>query len=192
MKKKTVKKTNKIQEGKSIMTIFEILKTDHRKVSALLKLTDRASEEQSNQRQMLFDKFVEEFALHADCEEKILYPTLETKEKTRELALEAYEEHKIVEHLIKQISDLSPSQEAWGVKLSVVKELIEHHIEGEESEMFKKMRSAFNAEELTELARDFQNEKRARASGKISGGILENSHAPSSRRSESDRPEVRT
>ena len=58
--------------------------------------------------------------LHAHVEEKIFYPALENKEESRDITLEAYEEHKVVKDLLAELAAGSPGDE-WNAKLKVLK-----------------------------------------------------------------------
>ncbi len=143
------------------MTIFEVLKTDHRKVGELLKKLDKTNEEQPEKREKLFATFKAEMVNHARSEEMAVYVPLKQKEKTRDITFEAYEEHHLVDHLIEQLSLLSPTHETWTAKMTVLKEIIEHHVEEEEDDMFKKMRKAFDSNELKEMALNMKKFKKA-------------------------------
>jgi thioredoxin-like negative regulator of GroEL len=43
--------------------------------------------------------------------------------------------------------------------ITVLKEMVEHHVEEEEKEMFKEMRQAFTKQELKEMAQGFDAAK---------------------------------
>jgi hypothetical protein len=50
--------------------------------------------------------------------------------------------------------------ETWGAKLKVMKENLEHHIEEEEGEMFKKARQVLDEAELESLGARMEEMKR--------------------------------
>ena len=141
------------------MTIFEILKADHLKVSALLKQMDGTSEKDLEKRESLFEKLQAEFTAHAAAEEKTVYSPLKMKEKIHDDVLEAYEEHHLVDGLLDQIADLSPTDETWKAKVTVLKEMIQHHVE-EEGALFKEMKNNCDKEELVQMAEDFASFKK--------------------------------
>ncbi len=58
------------------------------------------------------------------------------------------EEHHLVDDIVEQIKDTPVDDEHWGAKFKVAKENVEHHIEEEETEMFKIARQVFSKEEL--------------------------------------------
>jgi len=50
-----------------------------------------------------------------------------------------------------EIEGVPYDDETWGAKFKVMKENIEHHIEEEESEMFKQARQVFDEDDLEAL-----------------------------------------
>jgi hemerythrin-like domain-containing protein len=61
------------------------------------------------------------------------------------------------------VEDLSASRnfeaDTWTARCTVLKELLEHHIEEEEDEMFKTARKQFNKQALDEMGKEFKKEK---------------------------------
>jgi hypothetical protein len=93
----------------------------------------------------------QELEVHEQIEEEIFYPALKDHPKTRELTLEAYEEHHVVDMVMAEIEGVAYQDETWGAKFTVMKENLEHHIEEEEGEMFKQAKQVFDKDELTQL-----------------------------------------
>jgi hemerythrin-like domain-containing protein len=81
---------------------------------------------------------------------------LESREETRELTLEAVEEHKVVRRLLSELARMAKDSGQWMAKLTVLRENVEHHVEEEEDELFKLARSALAPEEVEELADDLE------------------------------------
>jgi hemerythrin-like domain-containing protein len=73
--------------------------------------------------------------------------------------LEGYEEHDVVNILMGELEVLPVDDETWGAKASVMTENIEHHIEEEEGDMFKKARQVLSENELEELGRVMEARK---------------------------------
>jgi len=85
------------------------------------------------------DQISEELAHHMVIEEDIFYPAvreLDTK-KTDQMIPEAIGEHHVVKLVLKEILRVDPEDERFEAKMTVLEELIEHHVEEEEKEMFK-------------------------------------------------------
>ena len=102
-------------------------------------------------REELFTKVKQELVVHEAIEEEIFYPALKQHPKTKEITLEAYEEHHVVNTVMAEIEGVSYDDEKWGAKFTVMKENLEHHIEEEEGEMFKQARQVMDEDELEQL-----------------------------------------
>ncbi|HWN07719.1 MAG TPA: hemerythrin domain-containing protein [Pyrinomonadaceae bacterium] len=133
------------------MNAFTLLKADHKKVAGILEKLDATTERGVKTREELFTQLKSELDLHAQIEETILYPALEKADETREITLEAYEEHRLVKQLLKELESMDKSEEQWTARFTVLKENIEHHVEEEEDEMFKKARKVLSEEEAEDL-----------------------------------------
>ena len=133
------------------MDALELLEDDHTKVKKLMEEIERTTERGVKTREELFTKLRGELEVHEAIEEEIFYPALKEHPKAKDLVLEAYEEHNVVDMVMKEIEGVAYDDETWGAKLTVMKENVEHHIEEEEDEMFKQARQVFSKEELTDL-----------------------------------------
>ena len=142
------------------MNIFELLKQDHEKVAGLFEQLEPTTERAEKTRQELFARLKSELDLHAYLEETILYPVLKQEEQTREIALEGVEEHRVVKRLLSELDSMPVTSEQWTAKLTVLKENVEHHVEEEEGEMFKKARAALSSEQIEELTMRLESEKK--------------------------------
>jgi hemerythrin-like domain-containing protein len=133
------------------MNALKLLEDDHKKVKGLLKEIEPTTERAVKTREELFAKQRSELEVHETIEEEIFYPALKEHPKAKDLVLEAYEEHNVVDMVMGEIEGVDYSDETWGAKFTVLKENLEHHIEEEESEMFNQARKVFEQEELVEL-----------------------------------------
>jgi hypothetical protein len=133
------------------MNAISMLETDHRKVKALLKELESTTERGVKTRAELFATIKGELTLHEIIEEEIFYPELKSHPKAKEIVLEGYEEHHVVDQLMGELESLDVADETWGAKAKVMKENIEHHIEEEEGEMFRQARAVFDKAELEDL-----------------------------------------
>jgi hemerythrin-like domain-containing protein len=141
------------------MDAIALLKADHEKVKRLLNDLESTTERGVKTRAELFATLKGELTLHEIVEEEIFYPELKAHPKARDIVLEGYEEHHVVDTLMGELEALDVSDETWGAKAKVMKENIEHHIEEEEGEMFKKARQVFDAAELDDLGRRMEARK---------------------------------
>jgi hemerythrin superfamily protein len=129
------------------MDPFELLKKDHEKVASLFEEIEAAS---GDAKKNIFSQIKSELDLHSEIEETIFYPALENKAETKDITLEAYEEHKVVKDLLAELADGRASEE-WDAKLKVLKENVEHHVEEEEGELFDKAQDALSEDQLEQL-----------------------------------------
>ena len=128
------------------MNAFNLLKADHKKVADILEKLDATSERALKTREELFTKLKRELDVHSRIEETIFYPVLEEADETHEITLEALEEHALVKQLLEELQSLAKDDEQWTAKFTVLKENVEHHVEEEEGEMFKKARKVLSNE----------------------------------------------
>ena len=122
------------------MNAFTLLKADHKKVAGILEKIEETTERAVKTREELFTQLKTELDIHTRIEETIFYPALKDADETRDITLEAFEEHKVVKTLLGELESLGKDKEEWTAKFTVLKENIEHHVEEEEGEMFPKAR----------------------------------------------------
>ena len=133
------------------MDAITMLKTDHDKVKRLLADLETTTERGVKTREELFATIKGELTIHETIEEEIFYPALKSHPKAKDVVLEGYQEHHVVDLLMGELESMDVSDERWGAKATVMKENIEHHIEEEEGDMFKKARQVFDRGELEDL-----------------------------------------
>ena len=133
------------------MNAITMLTNDHRGVKKLLSELESTTERGIKTREELFARIKAELTVHEIIEEEIFYPALKEHPKAKDIVLEGYEEHNVVDTLMGELSAMPVDDERWGAKAKVMQENVEHHIEEEEGEMFKKARQVFDEAELEEL-----------------------------------------
>jgi len=143
------------------MDAITLLKDDHDKVKRLLSELESTTERGVKTREELYATIKGELTIHETIEEEIFYPALKEHPKAKDLVLEAYEEHHVVDTVMAELESTDVSDETWGAKAKVMKENVEHHIEEEEREMFKQARQVFDREELEELGARMEERKRS-------------------------------
>ena len=146
------------------MNALDLLKEDHRKVEKLLEKMDDTSEDDVSKRKELFGEFTAEMQAHEIIEEEILYPALKQNPKAKEVVLEGFEEHHVVDVILNELNQVPFDDEQWAAKFSVMKENVEHHIEEEEEDMFEKAEEIFDESELEEMGARMLERKKALSS----------------------------
>jgi iron-sulfur cluster repair protein YtfE (RIC family) len=138
------------------MDPYQILKKDHETVSQLFKKIEAAS---GRVKLIRFRKLKSELDLHAHIEETIFYPALQNAEESRDITLEAFEEHKVVKELLAELAAATKLSDEWTAKLSVLKENVEHHVDEEEGELFSKAKDVLTDEQAERLGDEMAAEK---------------------------------
>jgi hemerythrin-like domain-containing protein len=146
------------------MNAIELLEQDHQVVKQLLEKLVATTERAVKTRQDLLHKLHLELTVHTDIEEQIFYPAYEKAGGREEavMSAEAKEEHRTVDSLV--LPDLvktDPASIPFTGRAKVLKELLEHHIEEEEEEMFPKARKLLGAEKLEELGKLMEERRRS-------------------------------
>jgi hemerythrin superfamily protein len=134
------------------MDAIAMLKADHADVEKLFKrfedLGPRAKKTKGN----IADKVITALSQHAVIEEQLLYPALRDRlTDDDELVLEALEEHHVAKWLLSELDGMTPDDERFDAKFTVLAENVRHHVREEEGELFPKVRQEFTKGELDEL-----------------------------------------
>jgi hemerythrin superfamily protein len=120
-----------------------LLTADHKRVKKMFKQFDKMKEDgASADKQALAQQICAELTLHAEVEEQIFYPATREAIDDDDMLNEAEVEHASAKDLIAQIESGDPSDPLWDAKVSVLGEYVDHHVQEEEEEMFKKARKA--------------------------------------------------
>ena len=140
------------------MNALELLIDDHQKVAQLFEQAEETENEK--EKQNLFEQIKAELETHTHIEETIFYPALREHEELEDIVLEAFEEHKQVKTLLREISELADGSEKFDAKLKVMKENIEHHVDEEEGEMFPQVEDLIDEDELEQLGTKMEAAKK--------------------------------
>jgi hypothetical protein len=132
------------------MDATQLLKKQHREVEHLFKQIEKT--EGAEERRQLMQQLSQSLELHMRIEEGIFYPAIRElgTKKAEEMVLEAFEEHGVAKLVMAQLPEVDPEDERFHAKMTVFQELIEHHVEEEEKEMFK-LAKKLDEEELQSI-----------------------------------------
>ena len=158
---KTSKSTPTPRDGE--VDAIALLKSHHRDVEHLFAKIVATTERAEKLRRTLFGELATKIEAHAQIEEQHFYP--EGRAVDKDMTLEAYEEHSCVRELIVRIKSTEPTDESYLAKVTVLKELIEHHVEEEENEYFPKVQKALGKDKLLELGATMQEQFDAMVAG---------------------------
>jgi hemerythrin-like domain-containing protein len=113
-----------------------LLKKQHQEVKGLFRKIDKT--EQASTRQDLMSQIIQKLTVHSTIEEEIFYPAVRSlgSQKAEDTILEALEEHHVVKLVLEELPEIDPEDEHFSAKMTVLSELVEHHADEEEDEMF--------------------------------------------------------
>ena len=138
------------------MDVYKLLKEDHQKVKSIFEELEATTERAVKKRETLFETLKTELTVHAEAEETLFYPRVLKPKETHDITLEALEEHKVVKTLLAELDADPKDTEEWSAKLKVLKENVEHHVEEEEGEMFKKAKSVLSKEDAEAIGEEIE------------------------------------
>lgn len=138
------------------MDIYQILRQEHDQVQQML---DQQIEGKKSGKAQDLKEIQQQLSIHLSGEEKLLYPLLTKSEESKEDAFEAFEEHHVAKLTLNELMKMSPGDERWLAKLKVLKELIDHHVQEEESNLFKVAKKVISNEQAKEIGQKYQQEK---------------------------------
>ena len=155
----TIASTIKALGARATMSDQDIrhhLHEDHKQFKEWTK--KMAEGTRSDERARAFAQLKPALTAHARAEEATAYDGLiksPDNEETDILGREGYVEHHIADHLVKRLSTLAPSTDEWRAHAKVLHEVLGHHIDEEETDIFAKLGDQFSRDELDALGTRF-------------------------------------
>lgn len=102
---------------------------------------------------------VRQLSTHSQIEEQLFYPSVRAKLGESCEVLEGLEEHHLVKKTLAELERMRPDHERFRAKMTVLAEIVRHHVEEEENELFEKVRDSFTVEELNDLGESMEHAK---------------------------------
>ena len=134
------------------MDAIALLKADHAEVEKLFKRFESLGPRAKKTKADVAQKVISALSQHAVIEEQILYPTVRERLPDEEdTVLESLEEHHVVKWVLSELDGLTPDDERFDAKFTVMAESVRHHVKEEERELFPKLRKGFKKTELDAL-----------------------------------------
>ena len=134
------------------MDALTLLKDDHKAVAAKFAQYEKLGERALKAKATIVAEVVTALSVHAAIEEAVFYPAVRARMADQEdQVLEALEEHHVVKWTLSELDGMSPDEERFNAKFTVLMESIRHHVKEEERELFPKVRKAFTRKELADL-----------------------------------------
>lgn len=137
------------------MDAIKLLTEDHKAVRKLLEELAETTPRAVKKRADLLDEIRVQLKAHTAIEEEIFYPEFKKAGKNgddAQMFFEAMEEHRAAGDLV--LPDLLATEvasEKFSGRAKVLKELVTHHADEEEEEMFPRAKELFDKEQLKAL-----------------------------------------
>jgi iron-sulfur cluster repair protein YtfE (RIC family) len=132
------------------MKATTLLEKQHRKVEAIFKKLEAGRSAPAP----LLEELANDLAAHMTIEQELFYPAIEGVDP--DLVAESYEEHAVAELALKRLLATPPEADQFKARVIVLKELIEHHVEEEETDLFPKVEKKIDDERLSELGKQMK------------------------------------
>jgi hemerythrin superfamily protein len=134
-----------------------LLKNDHKQIKRLFREFERAGDRAVKAKGAIVDRILEALTVHTYLENEGMYPAVrKALPDLEDDVLESYEEHHVADVLCMELAAMSPDDEHFTAKVTVLIEIVEHHVEEEEDEWFPKVREGLGRKRLQEIGADMQ------------------------------------
>ncbi|SDB08161.1 Hemerythrin HHE cation binding domain-containing protein [Desulfonatronum thiosulfatophilum] len=141
--------------------LLQTIEKEHLNIKELLHKIENKSARAVKTKDDLFMKLKRELIPHMKGEEKHFYPLLMNKKAGKQVGMEAMEEHHAAEMLLKELDQLPTSEENWDAKFAVFAEILRHHIQEEEDNVFDAAQEVLETDELDKAMSAYVEEKKS-------------------------------
>lgn len=146
-------------------TLADLLIRDHRRLQTMgreLRTACAAADASEGDCFRRFRAFKALMVAHAKAEEYTAYALYEDERNAIELrrfVLEGYEEHDLVDLMLKEMGQAEELTDPFRAKLNVLLELFENHVRDEEASFIPELRRRLSAEQLLDLGVVYARER---------------------------------
>jgi hemerythrin superfamily protein len=137
-------KQDKTETASGSHDALAFLEAEHRSVEKLFEAFGKVADDDLDARSALVQRACEELSIHAILEEELLYPAAQEAlaDSDKIDVDEAYIEHFLVKTLIAKFETLKPCDKGFDATFKVMSEMVGHHVEEEEEELFPELRKS--------------------------------------------------
>jgi hemerythrin superfamily protein len=135
--------------------ILDTLHEEHDEVQDLLKKLTQSDD--AREQKSLVNKIRQALIPHTKAEEKVVYdPVYALKgEKPKTNSAEGYTEHALASATLNSLGTLGANTPEFKANAKVLKELIDHHVQEEELNIWAEVKENFSTEQRAQMNRDF-------------------------------------
>ena len=137
------------------MDILQEIKKEHEEFKDLISQIEDSS---GKKKRSLFEDLYAKLIGHHESEEHVLFKDVKEKseEEGKDIVREMIEEHSLASYQFSLLERTSLENETWDAKFSVLKEVLTHHMDEEEKDLFKQARKVLDKDTLKEKYEDFE------------------------------------
>lgn len=137
------------------MDVLKEIKKEHDEFRKIITNIEKAS---GKKKKTLFIELYSKIKGHHEAEERVVFPDIMKRADAegKDIVREMEEEHSLAIYQFSVIAKTGMDNETWDAKFSVLKEVLTHHMDEEEKELFKEARVVLNKEELAEKYDPFE------------------------------------
>jgi hypothetical protein len=155
--KRTARKVEKALTGEEPeIDLLDTLREEHEQVAVLLEQLVESSS--AGKRRALLAEIKANLIPHLRAEEKILYDALiaNRAKAVQQNGEEGHIEHQLADRTLKLLEKMdSPTSAGFGAGAKVLKELVEHHVEEEENNVWSDAKRLFTADQRKRMNRQY-------------------------------------
>ncbi len=150
MRKNTEAKPTTKKSIQAQSDIIKLILTDHKPLKELIEVM-KDPDKSVLERSAAFEEFAPLLVIHAKPEEESLYHFLKDDDDLSQEGFEGEVEHGLADQMIEEIKRTDKNEDLWSARVKVLAELVEHHLEEEEEELFPEFRKHSDVEERAKL-----------------------------------------
>jgi hemerythrin superfamily protein len=144
-----------LSPGEGQTDILDTLQMEHDEVQELLQ--QLTGSDNGREQKALVAKVKQALVPHTKAEEKVVYDAvLALKGKDAKIdGNEGYLEHSLASETLKKLDKLTANTPEFKATAKVLKELVDHHIQEEERNIWSQVKENFSGEQRERMNRDF-------------------------------------
>lgn len=123
--------------------MYDLLMNDHNMVKGMI------NESLQKKDTSKFKEIKTNLEIHMMGEERFFYPRL--RENDKEAMDKSYQEHHVGKLVLHELKKLDKDDEHWMPKMKVLKDILDHHIDEEENQIFPESKRLLSSEQQDKI-----------------------------------------
>ena len=138
------------------MDVLKEVKKEHKELKSLISKIEKSKDLKA--KRDLFEEFYSYLKAHHDAEEEVIFPKVkeEANKDGKETVLEMIEEHHLGGYQLSLLDRTSMENGTWDAKFSVLKEVVTHHMDEEESDFIPLAREILTENDTSDMYSKFE------------------------------------